>query len=183
MKNLAGVTEADESIQEELYLAGIYMVNIKPDPCEFPHSIAGEIGNWTLSRAWRYWVASAADGDGLPLDVATELHERNYPIIGPGQPETYGQVIRVAGHGGCPPPSEWVKHYDAQGLELIVDPDGKQESEWKSMIERYSALRQSFDKYRFVSSLDETVKSVVDSYHIDTQIGLNEFARVVREIL
>jgi len=182
MINLAGIKEADVSIQEELRLAGIEMVKGEPIKGEVPYSITGKVSDWTLSRAWSYWIASAPNGKGLLLDVATELHERKYPISGERQPENYGGVIRVAGNCGCPHPSGWATHYDAQGLRLVVDPEGRQEADLRSSFQQNPAMKKAFEVLRFVPNLDGVVaKSIVDSYHIDSQVGLNEFARAVRE--
>lgn len=183
MKNLAGETKADLYILEELDKAGIEIVEGTRSKSEVPQTLTGKLGNWKFTRAWYYWMANASDETGLPLEVATELHNRKYPIEGEQEPRHYGQVIRVAGHCGCPPPSEWAKHYDAQGLRLVVDPKGKQEAKWKSMVERHPYMKQDFEKYRFVPSLDSVVaKSIVNSYHIDTQEGLNAFAGAIRTL-
>ncbi|MBI5398462.1 hypothetical protein HZB03_03275 [Candidatus Woesearchaeota archaeon] len=82
MINLAGVEEADEHIQEELCLAGIELVRGEKSEGEVPYSISGKLCDWTFNRAWYYWMASAQDGNGLPLEVAAQMHERKYPIFG-----------------------------------------------------------------------------------------------------
>ena len=106
MINLAGDKEADVYIQEELISAGIDLVREKSKG-EVPYSFQGRLGHWNFKRAWYYWNASAPDGQGFPLEIASELHEKRYPIVGKSQPETYGKVIRVVGHCGCPHPKEW----------------------------------------------------------------------------
>jgi len=98
-----------------------------------PHTLTGKLADWNFSRAWTYWMASAEEG--LPLEVATELHNREYAVKGKGQPETYGQVIRVAGHCGCPPPEEGLNSNER-----------------------------------------------IDSYHIDSQEGLNALAGAIRTL-
>ena len=108
MKNLAGETRADLEILKELDEAGIEIVESERSRGEVPHTLTGKLADWGFSRAWYYWIAKASEEKGLPLDVATELHERKYPISGERQPKTYGRVIRVAGHCGCPPPAEWL---------------------------------------------------------------------------
>lgn len=137
MKNLAGVIKADENIREELSLAGIELVQGERSSGEVPFSITGKLGNWEFARAWYYWMAFVPDGKGLPLEVAAYLHGKKYPLTGELEPDvTYGQVIRVAGHCGCPHPMNW-------------------------------------------ASLSSDGKRYVNSYHVDTQTGLNEFARVI----
>ncbi len=178
MRNLAGVKEADTYITRELDWAGIEAVQGEQSSGEVPYSIRGKIGPWTISRAWYYWVASAGE-DGLDVKVADEMHNKAYPVKGDREPETYGKVIRVAGHCGCPPPAEWADHYDVDGKKIIVDPDGEQQDQFNRFVE--SGFLEENDEYRFAPRLDGVVdKSVVSSYHIDTQEGLNEFARVVR---
>ena len=69
---------------------------------------------WKFERAWYYW---RVEGPGLPLEYAVSLHEK------------YGNVVRVAGHCGCPSPMEWgfgmpipSYHVDtAEGLKALAD--------------------------------------------------------------
>jgi len=133
MKNLAGETKADLHILKELGEAGIEVVEGKKSRGEVPHTLTGKLADWNFSRAWYYWVANAEEG--LPLEVATELHNREYAVKSERQPETYGQVVRVAGHCGCPPPNEW------------ANSAGK-----------------------------------IDSYHVDSQEGLNALAGAIRTL-
>ena len=160
MRNLAGVQEADEFIQEELSLAGIERVQGEMRKSEVPSSITGRLGGWEFVRAWYYWIA-VADGDGLSLEAAIRLHETPYPISGPRQPATYGLVVRVAGHCGAPHPQEW-----ASPPHIIRDLE-KQRAKHYDFVGLYDASAQ---EPRFIGL-----------YHIDTQIGLNEFARVLRD--
>ncbi len=132
MKNLAGETKADLHILKELEEAGVEVVEGERSRGEVPYTLTGQLADWNFSRAWYYWMANAENGKGLPLEVATELHNRKYPVKGERQPKTYGQVIRVAGHAGCPPPEEWATktshgkvidsyHVDAQwGLNALA---------------------------------------------------------------
>jgi hypothetical protein len=183
MKNLAGAEEADIQIQEELLLAGIELVHGVRGNTEVPYSITGKLGDFTFRRAWYYWMAGADEGNGLPVDVATAMHERAYPIVGERQPATYGQVIRVAGHCGCPPPSEWADHFDDLGRKVVLDPEGEQEASLRRYIEQGYIELKVLDKLRFAPSLEGVAaRSVVTSYHIDSQLGLNEFARVLKEL-
>jgi len=109
MENLAGVKDCDKFIKIELVKANLTPITQPLDNTEVPYTLIAKIGNWTLTRAWRYWIASA-DGDGLPLKEATIMHNKVYPdnmfdshnIVG-----KYGNKIRVIGHAGCPPPEDW----------------------------------------------------------------------------
>ncbi|MFA5366317.1 MAG: hypothetical protein WC333_00140 [Dehalococcoidia bacterium] len=138
MKNLAGNKEADKSIKEELYLAGIEAIHVGGTVCsEVPYSIIGRIGYWTLTRAWYYWIATVERlEDGLPFEEALKLHNTPNPVDKDG---LLGHLIRVGGHCGCPSPAEY-------GARLA-----------------------------------DNGKRYVDGYHIDDQIGLNEFAKVLKE--
>ena len=133
MKNLAGETKADLHILRELSDAGIEIVEGEKSRGEVPYTLTGKLADWNFNRAWTYWMAGAEEG--LPLEVATELHNREYAEKGERQPETYGQAVRVAGHCGCPPPKEW------------LNSDGR-----------------------------------IDSYHIDSQEGLNALASSIRTL-
>jgi hypothetical protein len=113
--------------------------------------------------------------------MATELNERKYPVSGESQPEKYGQVVRVAGNSGGSSPNKWAKHFDDQGIQIIVDPKGKEEAAWRSLIEKSPYIQQDFEKYRFVPNLDGlVVRSVIDLYHVNTQEGLNALADAIR---
>jgi len=121
MKNLAGETKADLHILKELSEAGIEVVEGMRTKSEVPYTLTGKLADWNFSRAWYYWVANAAGG--LPLEVATELHNRKYTVTDERQTETYGTVIRVNGHCGCPAPTGNVKsyHIDSQeGLNALA---------------------------------------------------------------
>lgn len=81
---------------------------------EVKTSVMGCLHGWTFKRAWYYWMAS---GPGIDVDTAETLHA------------THGQVVRVAGHAGCPSPREWFKglacgeyHVDTpEGLKALAD--------------------------------------------------------------
>jgi len=117
LKNYAGVADCDDGIIRELKYAGIeYTKFSRPFDGEVPTSVIGEIkgSGWGFERAWTYWVCR---GPGIPADVAEKLHKE------------YGQVVRVAGHCGCPSPKEWYKgfgvglyHVDTlEGLKALAD--------------------------------------------------------------
>ena len=167
MKNLAGVKEADEYIQEELILAGIPLIKGGRNAGEVPYSITGKLGDWTFGRAWYYWVASSEKGNGLPLEIATALHERNYPIIGEKQPKTYGQIIRVMGDCTCPHPREWALP-NRETLDKALKTLGRETAPYCELITLLNTGKIQGPRF-------------VEAYHIDNQLGLNEFARVIRD--
>lgn len=168
MRNLAGDKRADEFIQEELFLAGIDIIKEKGDG-EVPYTIEGKLSNWKFERAWHYWVASTEEGKGLPLDIAIDLHEREYPLKGERQPITYGIVVRSAGFAGGIHPIDW-----NIGTAYRLTEELQKLGEDPKTITRKDLL--ALYKQGNLKGEDS-----IDSYHIDHQIGLNEFARVVRE--
>lgn len=118
-----------EECRIELKKAGLKPVDINGYPSAVLH-------NWVFTRINYYWSAVCTEG-GLPVDVATEMHFKEYPdhmfdhhkgfLI-------YGNSVRVEGHAGCPEPKEW-----------------------------------------------DMGDGLIKSYHIDSQEGLNEFVRVIKE--
>lgn len=109
--NMAGVGRRDPHqvdcvLADELKAAGITVVEL-PERYGEPQSvIAGELLGWHFRRAWYYWMAT---GPGIPFESAMKLHE------------AHGKSVRVNGHCGCPPPSEYgtdpikAYHVDNQG--------------------------------------------------------------------
>jgi hypothetical protein len=193
--NLAGNQDADKYIIEELTLADIELVRGTLTRSEVPYIITGRLHDWTFERGWKYWVAEAKPAYGLPLDIAIRLHEKEYPIPGNLHPApysnkkqmTYGQVVRVAGHCGCPHPREWAHHYDAEGREVFVDPQGKIEQEREKFLKSHAQIFDADDirelrDARYVRSIDDAIieRSVMGFYHIDTQLGLKELADAIR---
>jgi hypothetical protein len=99
LKNFAGVEGCDNAIIAELKFADIDHTKFSaPFSGEVPTRVMGEIhgSGWGFMRAWTYWVC---EGPGIPLEDATALHV------------LHGQVVRVAGHCGCPSPLEWYKGF------------------------------------------------------------------------
>lgn len=176
MKNLAGVDNCDTSIREELYLASIEVIPLDTKG-EVPFTIAGRIGNWKLTRAWNYWVVSVEiHSDGLPLKDAMELHNKPNPI---DDTQHLGQTIRSGGHCGCPSPDEY-------GADPIYD----EKLNEKLLALGYKEKELCGNKYvdisvGEISKLNQEgkidVPFYVSNYHIDDQIGLNEFAKALKE--
>ncbi len=115
MKNLAGDRSADAVLRAELEACGIESVSTGMNPnAEVPASYIGTLGSFKFYRCWYYW---AVEGP-MPLTVANEMYQH---------PDGRRDV-RVAGHCGCPPPSEWAHdnfvgsyHIDSQtGLNLFA---------------------------------------------------------------
>lgn len=173
MRNLAGERDCDTQIRLELSKAGVDIVQLPaPMQSEVPASVIGQLPGFRLHRAWYYW---AVQGE-VPLDVARKLY--NDPN---GRKD-----IRVAGHCGSPPPEEWVEHYGTDGKRLAPKEHEKSLLDMESNPNPIRAIRdviQSIrESTRFVEDpVKEATKSVVTSYHIDTQEGLNFFVTTLRE--
>lgn len=174
MKNLAGVETADRDLRRELTRCGIEVVEhgARLKHPEMRVSVTGQLGAFTFERAWYYWIVRGP----MPLDVAKRLYA--HPV---GATD-----IRVAGHCGCPPPEHpWVDHYDADGLELVHDPDGKQEREYSVFTDREGSfaesMREARKRLRFVpDAAAVAVRSIVASYHVDSELGLYLLAEAIR---
>lgn len=163
MKNLAGNHDADIHCAAELTAAGIEIA-ILPEQVrgEVPTRVTGKIGGITLRRAWRYWVAEGR----VPLDVARRLYA-----------DPVGAMdVRVAGHCACPAPDEWATWFDGEE-EVVIDPEGKQEAEVRSFMERRVFPDTALP--RFAKSTDGLAGFVM-LYHIDSAAGLRLFADAMR---
>jgi hypothetical protein len=165
MKNLAGIPEVNDYIQEELYLAGVTIEECDENKGEVEYSFIGKIGKWTLKRAWYYWVASVEKiDDGLILDKAMELHNKPYPIK--GVVPNLGQIIRSGGHCGAPPPDEYGARIDWDVFEDSISKD----ITLLDKIKKGEDFRKKYKGSKYVTC-----------YHIDSQIGLNEFVKFIKE--
>lgn len=119
--------DTDDILRAELKAAGIPTVQeAEGQPPEYladffrrtsgevKTSVMGNLHGWSFKRAWYYWMA---EGPGIDVDTAEALHA------------THGRSVRVAGHCGCPSPSEWFKglgcgnyHVDSpEGLKALAD--------------------------------------------------------------
>lgn len=170
--NLLGakLSDANAQVQEELYLAKIKVVEAQGIG-EMKVSLGGKLGDWEFGRFHDSWLVSCAPGKGLPLEVSCAMMEKSYPLKGGKFPKTYEGVITIDNGGG--PHS-----YDAQGRRLHYDPDG--------LIRRTMKEAPLVDlaSHHFVKAEKEfaelTDQSLVEKYEIATQLGLNEFAEMIR---
>jgi hypothetical protein len=177
MKNLAGVNNADETILEELYLAGIPAIKVDKSTGEVPYNYIGKIGKWTFKRLWYYWSAHIEEGEtGLILEKALKLHNKKHPT----KEINLGEIIRSGGHCGCPSPNEY-------GADPIYNEDLNNKLKKLGYKEEYfKNLKKSFimiscgEVSKLCNEGKLEVERYVDSYHIDDQIGLNEFAKFIK---
>jgi len=120
-------------------------------------TIVGKLGSWRITKAGpnSLWVAeTTAQGEGLPLEVATELYGRQYGNF------QLGKLIRAGGHASGVDPFE----YALPNLSNFC-PDGLSLPEIRA-----AALRK--DQPLFV-----------DKYHIDYDVALIHFVNAVKSVL
>jgi len=178
MKNLAGVKEADQTIKEELYLAGIEAVPMEAKG-EVPYTIEGKIGNWRLRRAWYYWIATTElRTDGLPLNHAVALHIKPNPI---DFKKIMGTSIRSGGDAGCSSPEDYTSQpvYDDELDEKLMALGYKKE--YSNILKKDYIPISVGEVARLCTEGKLDVQRYVDCYHIDDQIGLNEFKKYLRD--
>jgi hypothetical protein len=177
MKNLAGNQNADKTILEELYLANIPAFKIEVNNSEVPYSFVGKIGKWTLKRAWYYWVARIEDGEiGLPLNAALELHNKKNPV---NNDDILGLIIRCGGHAGCPSPDEYgAQPIYNEELDRQLEAIGYKKQYCNWLKREYISINVG-EVSKLCNEGKLTVERYVDCYHIDEQIGLNEFAKFI----
>lgn len=171
MQNLAGNKDCDREIRRELARARIDVVEGGGDgKHEVPATVTGKLRGWTFKRAWYYWVAEGQ----LPLAVAQQLYAD--PI---GKTD-----IRVAGHCGCPPPEyPWLAYFDADGVQLLHDPDGEEARLAVDFVEKGFLKVEQMAGKRFVTdAAAAAARVVVESYHIDSEAGLRLFADTLRAL-
>lgn len=101
----AGIpTLQEDAGREPEYLAGM----LRRSSGEVKTSVMGVLHGWSFKRAWYYWMA---EGPGIEVVAAEALHA------------SHGRSVRVAGHCGCPSPTEWYKGL-AVGDYHVDTPDG-----------------------------------------------------------
>lgn len=167
MKNLAGRSDCNESIEHELTKCRIEIIRNQPQEGEVPSSLRGKLGNFVFFRAWRYWIARG----NVPLEVAKELYDD--PV---GKED-----VRVQGHCGCPAPVEpWIIWLDKDGYRLLP-------ISYRAKLVREhgegSTLVKLLDEsdFRLVDSLESEGKPFIPVYHIDTEVGLRLFADTLKK--
>lgn len=168
MINLAGHVRADEIARLELARCGVDTVVDDPKVRgEVPTSAKGIIRTAegreiTLTRAWSYWVASGE----VPIVVARALYE--HPV---GRTD-----IRSGGDAGCRPPETWAvwRTFDNRCVAST-----KERAEFEQLR---GLLRDGYEA-GYVFSDDPVAlgaRHVVESYHIDSELGLYLFVEAVQ---
>lgn len=167
MRNLAGDKDCDRSIERELIVARIPLKKVELDPVhrEVPYTLEGELGKFTFQRAWYYWVAHGP----MPLKNALELYA-----------DPAGRRdVRVTGHCMCPPPEKpWITWRDDQGKEVIPM---KEKAQIDDFIAKGHILPEQMKNRRFDEQPDN-FNGFIESYHIDSEVGLRLFADMIRRL-
>lgn len=161
-----------EAIEKELREAKVNLCN-EPVPHGEPHSrISGWLGEFHFTRSWRYWVVTGK----VPLVVAQELYST----------ELGKKDVRVAGHCGCPAPEDpWIEYYSDKGrpihtlkekaeMEKFVN---QEDSSFRIVAQRFLRDNDFADDRANIPG----VKMYVESYHIDSQEGLNYLVETLRK--
>jgi len=161
MKNLAGANDCDRYIEQELRRCGIEAVRVERTNTKVPYTIMGKFGDFVFIRGWSYWVVKG----NMPLAIAQELYA-----------DEVGKTdVRVVGNCGCPPPEGvWVTYIDENGVKLF--PSSKKPVNDPNLV---AAVERS-GEYRFVDDPATSGQAVIDSYHIDTEVGLRFFADTLK---
>ena len=170
MKNLAGVENCDIFIKDELMRCGIDIIEGERAKGEVAASISGKLKDFTFHRAWYYWIVEGL----LPLHVAQELYA-----------DEVGKTdIRVDGHCGCPAPEKhYVKWLSEDGREIIPEDQKKPFEDMAKSHPNWEEIQPGMLEKRYVfSDKPELYGSpFIDSYHIDSEIGLRIFADRVKK--
>lgn len=167
MENLAGKKDCDKEIENELTRCGIEIVRNQPRERKVPSSLRGKLGQFSFARAWYYWVVTGP----TPLNIAQELFS-----------DPVGKTdIRVVGHCGCPPPeAPWITWRTAADQRIVIPKN--QEAEWIAFSETLPSLKTEMEKYIFNDNPSSVgAKPFIESYHIDTEIGLRLFADTLKK--
>jgi len=160
MKNLAGVKDCDVYIINELNEAGITILSVNQIKGEVPYTVIGILGNFTFRRAWYYWMV---DGD-VPLEIAKEIY-----VSSVGKKD-----IRVAGNCGCPPPEEWAFPKPEVLIKLgICKPPSNEHP--------FGDGPTCEELAKMCNNGIITAPRFVDTYHIDSQNGLNLFVNTIKK--
>ena len=160
MENLAGVKKCGPVIQKELKAAGIIKLRRIPKlqkNCEVPSPFMGLLIKdskvvFKLTRAWYYWVVK---GDLYSTKVGKK-------------------DVRVNGYCGCPSPEEGA----FPKREVLIKLGVYKLSDKKHPFGQSPTYGQLA---RMCNNGEIQAPRFVDTYHIDSQEGLNFFVRTLKE--
>jgi len=173
MQNLAGVEKCDQYIKDELRRCGIEIVEVEKSKGEVPYSFVGKIENFDFHRAWYYWVVEGL----VPGFIASGLYK-----------DKVGKTdIRVGGDCGCPDPKSYygIIWYAPDGREVISVKEkikmerfgAKSDLDW---FKRAYAPEMLEKRFVFSDEPEKVGHPFVDTYHIDSELGLRIFADKIK---
>lgn len=167
MDNLAGRYDCDMFIKRELERCGIESAPLPGKlQTEVPAAIIGKLGQFHFHRAWRYWIVRGP----VPLNVAKELYADPAGVTD----------IRVSGHCGCPPPeSPWIIWRGKSGKTLADVTQRETAMELFGEVQGY--MKELDEKYEFVDDPSAVGEGFVETYHIDSELGLKIFVDTLRK--
>ena len=158
MENLARrefEADVNKKVREELEIANIPVIKLPSYMnTEVKTSYIGMLNGFTFYRAWYYWICQ---GD-IPLEKAKDIY-KNYRELS----------IRAGGHCGNVDPESQSHNpvYDKQVKDLINELG-------------VSEYLKRLNKGQINVTDDKTLPRYVDTYHIDTQLGLCKLAEIIR---
>jgi hypothetical protein len=160
-------------ILEELYLAGIleYVTDNTSKNIYTPYKYECKISGWNLRRADHFWSASF-NGNGLPLKYALMLYERKNPI----NDDILGKIIRAGGSCGSPILTAQPIYNEDLYSQFELLGYRKEYSDFLE-LEHYNISQGKVAELCNDGKLN--VERYINLYHIDNQIGLNEFVKFI----
>lgn len=169
MQNLAGNPRATGRVTRELTRCGIPIVQKdEPPRGEVKSAVYGQLGPFTFKRAWYYYRVNGP----MPIKIARDLYEN--PV---GKTD-----IRVAGHCRCPPPEEpWITSRNPETGKEIVATEKRRDFDKLGEELKQDLLARFEKENEWGDPADGEV--FVESYHIDTELGLYLFVQAVKGLV
>lgn len=175
MINLAGQLDPDPTILRELARARIPVIQLQEGGMgEVRYSVIGKYGPLEFHRGWVYWRVKGP----VPLEIAKKLYA-----------DPVGSTdIRVNGNCGCPSPEShgviWRNPVTGKQVLPILTSSGKDaQASYLQMCQEIDRLKGQEDYYEWVDDPSKTpgLVGTIDSYHVDTEVGLRVFIDTLRE--
>lgn len=144
--------DADKEVKNELLIANIPVFKLPGYMnTEVKTRYIGLLNGFVFDRAWTYWVCC---GD-MPLNESQYIYD-NYKKL----------KIRAGGHCGNVEPA-------------TVSYNPVYEQELCNLLDKYD-VPEYLERAKNIVD-DKALPRFVDTYHIDTQLGLCKLAQVIRE--
>lgn len=157
MRNLAQSTydpKIDEMVKEELLIAKIPLLKVSVMDSEVKTHYIGILNGFVFERAWTYWVVRG----WMPMVHAKYLYE-NFKDLN----------IRADGGAGNDNPEKQHVYTDPAYEKRLLDLRNSC-SNLKEFLERSKEIKENPEDPKFINT-----------YHIDTQMGLCKIAEVIKQ--